>query len=136
MANSLGVTHYTPCKGGFTIFSTDTCEVCGCVVEAPNAVTALEPEHVLSRGLKLKRVEKRLGDLYYCEALGVCTCEACYVEEPDLMEHFEDIAYRWINVLLYGAQEDLDELRQEVSLSHGPDVAYLAYCAALILLRR
>jgi len=82
MANSLGVTHYVANEGaGFTVFAVDACDVCDCVVEAPNAVTLLEPESVLTGFLKLVKMESRLPDLGFCEALGVATCPECYEEE-------------------------------------------------------
>jgi len=81
MANSLGVTHYAENeRGGFTIFAVDTCEVCDCAVEAPNAVTLMEPESVAVR-LGLTKMEHRLPELGHCDALGLATCPGCYEYE-------------------------------------------------------
>ena len=51
------------------------------------------------------------------------------------MDDFEALVHRWMAVISYADDEELTYLRQELSLSHGRDVTYLSYRAAVIMLR-
>jgi len=61
-------------------FDVDTCEECGCIVEAPNTVTACENRKTLLDFGCIER-KKPVSDLMWCDALGIATCDNCYVED-------------------------------------------------------
>ncbi len=63
-------------------FSIETCDKCGCQVEAANAITYGETrERLLSLGMVEVQPADRLEESGYCDALEMVVCPGCYVAE-------------------------------------------------------
>lgn len=75
MASKLPWTHFfVHADGRITGFVPDTCESCGCDIQAPNSVTLCETPQRL-RALGLKESQELPEEAYYDEATDR---EACY----------------------------------------------------------
>ena len=78
-------THFAPHPfdlGMFRAFRIDTCDVCECEVEAPNAGTVNNSERELLF-MGLHKREETLPEIGHCEALGLATCDDCWKPEED-----------------------------------------------------
>ena len=65
------------------LFDVDTCEKCGCRVEAPNAVNGARKDIPKWRRAGTQPWYMPLPpESGYCEVLGMAVCPDCYVEAP------------------------------------------------------
>ena len=75
-------------RNQFAIHEVGYCEKCG--IDCSTGYIFINngqgfEEYMLKNGMK--KLDKHIGELYHCDALGgIATCEDCYVSEDDIEE--------------------------------------------------